>query len=202
MHGVDSDLAYDELVVGTGAVPVGRRSTVSTTSGRPMASTCCTRWATRSPLTDTLERIAPRTALIVGAGYVGLEMAEGLTARGIAVTQVEMLPEVLPTVDRELGALVRAELEATRRHRAHQHDGHAHQRAREGQASACTWRDATAERQAIAWDVDLVLVVVGVRPDTDLLTRPAPTLARAALLSSTTRWPPGFRTCGPQETAS
>jgi NADPH-dependent 2,4-dienoyl-CoA reductase/sulfur reductase-like enzyme len=48
--------------------------------------------------------------VIVGAGYIGLEMAEALTTTGLAVTQVEQLPEVLPTVDPELGALVRAEL--------------------------------------------------------------------------------------------
>ncbi len=53
-------------------------------------------------LTTSLDRLQPKTALIVGARYVGLEMAEGLTTRGIAVTQVEMLPEVLPTVDPEL----------------------------------------------------------------------------------------------------
>jgi NADPH-dependent 2,4-dienoyl-CoA reductase/sulfur reductase-like enzyme len=45
-------------------------------------------------------------------------MAEGLTARGIDVTQIEMVPEVLPTVDPELGALVHAELE---RHGVHVH---------------------------------------------------------------------------------
>ena len=72
---------------------------------------CCTPWATPLPLTASIDRIKPTTALIVGAGYVGLEMAEGLTTRGIAVTQVEMLPEVLPTVDPELGALVHAELD-------------------------------------------------------------------------------------------
>ena len=59
----------------------------------------------------TLEETAPASAVIVGAGYIGLEMAEALTARGLAVTQVEQLPEVLPTVDAELGALVRAQLE-------------------------------------------------------------------------------------------
>ena len=49
--------------------------------------------------------------MIVGAGYIGLEMAEALHARGLTVTVVEQLPNVLPTVDPELGALVRAELE-------------------------------------------------------------------------------------------
>ena len=62
-------------------------------------------------LMRTLEQQDIRRAVIVGAGYVGLEMAEALVARGVAVTQVEQLPEVLPTVDPELGALVRAELQ-------------------------------------------------------------------------------------------
>ncbi len=47
----------------------------------------------------TLEDTAPATAVIVGAGYIGLEMADALTTRGLAVTQMEQLPEVLPTVD-------------------------------------------------------------------------------------------------------
>ena len=58
-----------------------------------------------------LEERSPASALIVGAGYIGLEMAEALPARGLSVTVVEQLPEVLPTVDPELGALVHAELE-------------------------------------------------------------------------------------------
>ena len=76
------------------------------------ACTCCTRWATRSPSWRTLEQAAPASAVIVGAGYIGLEMADALTVRGLAVTQMEQLPEVLPTVDPELGALVHAELAA------------------------------------------------------------------------------------------
>ena len=58
----------------------------------------------------TLEQAAPSSAVIVGAGYIGLEMADALTVRGLKVTQMEQLPEVLPTVDPGLGALVHAEL--------------------------------------------------------------------------------------------
>ena len=57
---------------------------------------------------QTLEEHSPGSALIVGAGYIGLEMADALTLRGLSVTQMEQLPEVLPTVDPELGAHVRA----------------------------------------------------------------------------------------------
>jgi pyruvate/2-oxoglutarate dehydrogenase complex dihydrolipoamide dehydrogenase (E3) component len=53
---------------------------------------------------------APATAVVVGAGYIGLEMAEALVARGLSVTQMEQLPEVLPTVDPDIGALVHGQL--------------------------------------------------------------------------------------------
>ena len=64
-----------------------------------MACTCCTPWATPSRSSQTLETTSPANAVIVGAAYVGLEMAEALTARGLRVTQIEQLPEVLATVD-------------------------------------------------------------------------------------------------------
>ena len=51
-----------------------------------------------------------RRAVIIGAGYLGIEMAEALVMRGLEVTQVEQLPEVLPTLDPELGGMVAAEL--------------------------------------------------------------------------------------------
>ena len=81
--------------------PCAHRSKAWTTSATTTVSIYCTRWATPSPSPQPRHRPA-QAALIVGAGYVGLEMAEGLTTRGIHVTQVEMLPEVFPTVDVEL----------------------------------------------------------------------------------------------------
>ena len=61
-------------------------------------------------LTEALDR-EPTSALIVGAGYIGVEMAEALSVRGLRVTQVEALPEVLPTVDPELRQLVRQRIQ-------------------------------------------------------------------------------------------
>ncbi|QTE28522.1 FAD-dependent oxidoreductase [Pengzhenrongella sicca] len=166
--GAQSWLDYDELVVGTGAVPVrppiAGLDAVGPDDGVHLLHTM----GDTFDLTRTLETRHPATALIVGAGYVGLEMAEGLTTRGIAVTQVEMLPEVLPTVDPDLGALVHTELVS------HGVDVHT--------ATTVTRIAATPDGPArlrvdgigadgaeLAWAVDLVLVVVGVRPDTDLL---------------------------------
>ena len=108
-------LGYDKLIVGTGAVPV--RPPVSGLTGpgalgprdgvhllHSMGDTFA--------VMATLQQAAPATAVIVGAGYIGLEMADALTVRGLRVTQMEQLPEVLPTVDPELGTLVHAELAA------------------------------------------------------------------------------------------
>jgi NADPH-dependent 2,4-dienoyl-CoA reductase/sulfur reductase-like enzyme len=52
-------------------------------------------------------------ALVVGAGYIGLEMAEALIARGVAVIQVELLPRVMPNLDPTVATLVEEEV---RRH--------------------------------------------------------------------------------------
>ena len=166
-HGAQSWLDYDELVVGTGAVPVRPPIAGLDQLGPADGVHLLHSMGDTFALTHTLDTIHPRSALIVGAGYVGLEMAEGLTARGLQVTQVEMLPEVLPTVDPELGALVHAELS--------KHGVHVHTRTT---VTGITRTDGPArlhvegtgpDNQPRGWDVDLVLVVVGVRPDTDLL---------------------------------
>lgn len=48
----------------------------------------------------------PQKAVVVGAGYIGLEMAENLRQRGLAVTIVELAPQVLPPIDADMAALV------------------------------------------------------------------------------------------------
>jgi NADPH-dependent 2,4-dienoyl-CoA reductase/sulfur reductase-like enzyme len=159
-------LDYDALVVGTGAVPVrppiGGLDSLGPADGVHLLHSMGDTFA----LTTSLERMAPRTALIVGAGYVGLEMSEALTARGIAVAQVETLPEVLPTVDAALGALVRAELE---RHGVQVHTRTTVQRVARGPLHGLRVEGAGPDGEPLVWEVDLVLVVVGVRPETDLL---------------------------------
>lgn len=54
----------------------------------------------------------PKHGVIVGAGYIGLEMAEALHAHGTAVTIVEMADQVMPGLDADMAALVQAELQA------------------------------------------------------------------------------------------
>lgn len=58
-----------------------------------------------------LENKAVKTATVIGAGFIGLEMAENLKKRGLNVTIVEKAPQVLPPLDFEMAAFVKNELE-------------------------------------------------------------------------------------------
>lgn len=51
-----------------------------------------------------------KEAVVIGAGFIGLEMAENLRKRGLKVTIVEKAPHVLPPLDEEMAAFVQAEL--------------------------------------------------------------------------------------------
>ena len=98
-----SQLPYDKLVLSTGAAPVrppipgfDRVRGLAHRGGRREAG-------------ERRDR-GPRTAVVIGAGFVGLEMAENLAERGLAVTIVEAAPQVLTPLDSELAILVAAEL--------------------------------------------------------------------------------------------
>jgi NADPH-dependent 2,4-dienoyl-CoA reductase/sulfur reductase-like enzyme/rhodanese-related sulfurtransferase len=51
-----------------------------------------------------------RSAVVVGGGYIGLEMAENLVHRGVTTSIVEMLDQVMPPLDYEMAAIVHAHL--------------------------------------------------------------------------------------------
>jgi pyruvate/2-oxoglutarate dehydrogenase complex dihydrolipoamide dehydrogenase (E3) component len=92
-------------------------------------------------------------------------MAEALTARGLAVTQIEQLPEVLPTVDPDLGALVHAELAA--RGVDVVTGATVHQISKNGNGQLLV--EATgADGKSRTAAAGIVLVSTGVRPDTAL----------------------------------
>ena len=94
--GTEQLLSYDALVIGTGAVSVRPpisglvgSQTLGPDDGIHLLHSMGDTFA----LMATLENTAPTSAVIVGAGYIGLEMAEALVARGLSVTQVEALPD-------------------------------------------------------------------------------------------------------------
>jgi NADPH-dependent 2,4-dienoyl-CoA reductase/sulfur reductase-like enzyme len=167
-HGDEELVSYDQLVIGTGAVPVrppiAGLDTLGTADGVHLLHSMGDTFA----VMRTLEETAPDRAVIVGAGYIGLEMAEALTTRGLGVTQAEQLPEVLPTVDPQLGALVRAQLESrgvtvrpgTTVRRV--------SRAEPGAPARLRVDAAGPGGEPVTLHAGLVLVVTGVRPETSL----------------------------------
>jgi NADPH-dependent 2,4-dienoyl-CoA reductase/sulfur reductase-like enzyme len=54
----------------------------------------------------------PHNAVVVGGGFIGLEMAENLAHRGIAVTIVEMANQVMPPLDPEMAEYAKQRLES------------------------------------------------------------------------------------------
>jgi NADPH-dependent 2,4-dienoyl-CoA reductase/sulfur reductase-like enzyme len=166
--GGDELIGYDQLVIGTGAVPVrppiAGLDELGPGDGVHLLHSMDDTFAVMRTLEDT----GPGSAVIVGAGYIGLEMADALTIRGLAVTQIEQLPQVLPTVDLQLGALVRAQLEA---HGVEVLTGTAVKavsRAAPGAPAPLKVDAVTGEGQQVARYAGLVLVVTGVRPETSL----------------------------------
>ena len=63
---------------------------------------------------DVLENQKVKDTVVVGAGFIGLEMAENLHNRGLNVTIVEKAPHVLPPLDEEMAAFIQKELEENR----------------------------------------------------------------------------------------
>ena len=165
--GTEELISYDKLMIGTGALPVRPPISGLEELGAAGGIHLLHSMPDTFAVMRTLEQTQPASAVIVGAGYVGLEMAEALTARGIAVTQIEQLAEVFPTVDPELGALVHAELTG----RGVQVLTGATVR-RISQASAGQpgrlLVDAGTAGGSRAISADMVLVSTGVRPDTVL----------------------------------
>lgn len=167
--GVERTFAYDALVLGTGAMPIlpAIRGLAGAGALGPEAGVHLLHSMEDTfEVLRTLDSGTVERALIVGGGYIGLEMAEALTTRGLFVLQVEQLPEVLPTVDAELGAMVHAELSE---HAVDVRCGLAVrglERAADPRGRLLARCEGTRGEEVHF--ADMVLVVVGVRPDTEL----------------------------------
>jgi len=99
--------SYDKLILSPGAEPVRP----------PIPGIDSDRIFTLRNVPDTdlindyIDKHKPKRAVIVGAGYIGLEMAENLRRRGMLVAIVEMVDQVLPVIDKEMAGFVQPELQ-------------------------------------------------------------------------------------------
>lgn len=102
VDGQHRELRYDTLLIGTGACPVRPDIEGIDLPGVFALHTMEDSFAIRS----FLELKQPKSAIIVGAGYIGLEMADALTRRGIQVTVASRTKAVLASVDSLFGKLI------------------------------------------------------------------------------------------------
>jgi len=96
---VEIVLPYDDLLIATGAQPVPPPVQGLDTPGVFGVQTL----GDGQRILDALADRAPRRAVIVGGGYIGLEMAEAMQLRRLDVTLVDLAPQPMVTIERELG---------------------------------------------------------------------------------------------------
>lgn len=167
----ESEIEYDELIVGTGALPafagIAGLSDLGPEEGVHVLHSMGDTFALERHLTER----EPRTAVIIGAGYVGLEMAEGFRGRGMRVIQLQRGPEVLSTLDPELASAVHGELVE---HGVEVHTSTKVSAVEKTEAGLVVHADHFGE--TVSHAADVVLAVVGVRPNTALLKAAGATL--------------------------
>lgn len=120
----------------------------------------------------------PRNAVIIGAGYIGLEMAEALTRRGLDVALLQRSSEVLSTFDPSLASLIHAELT---HHRVHVQTSTTVRRIRRGKNGLILMAKSPTGPHEIR--TDLVLAATGVHPNTRLLTSAGASLGPGAAIA-------------------
>ena len=155
--GGDYALGFDQLVLGTGAVPVRPDIAGFDAPGVYGVQTLDDGEAVRAAVAAD----GARRAVVVGGGYIGLEMAEAFVERGLEVTVVDAAPQPLSTLDPDVGALI---ADAVRALGITLHSGEEVTGIRTGAAGEAIGV-LTAEREIPA---DVVVLGLGVRPNTAL----------------------------------
>ncbi|GAA5050420.1 FAD-dependent oxidoreductase [Nocardia callitridis] len=155
--GQESWTAYDKLVIATGATPIRPDLPGIDAPGVHGVQTLDDGQA----LIETLEQTAGTRAVVVGAGYIGVEMAEALINRGYSVTMVNRGSEPMSTLDPDMGASVRAAMAGMGIEVIGDAEVTELRTGADGRVSAVV--TAAAEYPA-----DVVVLGIGVRPQTDL----------------------------------
>ncbi|MCT9006012.1 FAD-dependent oxidoreductase [Streptomyces rhizosphaerihabitans] len=159
--GAEAWTSYDKLVIATGARPVRPNLPGADAPGVHGVQTLDDGQA----LLDTLAVTEGRRAVVVGAGYIGVEMAEALINRGYEVTVVNRGKEPMSTLDPDMGRLVHTAMEGLGITMVDDSEVSEFLTGDDGRVRAVVTDDAT-------YPADVVVLGIGVRPET--------TLARAA----------------------
>jgi NADPH-dependent 2,4-dienoyl-CoA reductase/sulfur reductase-like enzyme len=102
----ESWVGFDDLVIATGGLP--RRPPLENSAARGIFGVQTL--GDGLAVLSFLEQTQPRRAVVVGGGYIGLEMAEALLIQGLDVTVIEQLPQPMGSFDPDMGEAIRKEL--------------------------------------------------------------------------------------------
>ena len=148
--------SYDKLILSPGAEPVKP----------PIPGVDSDRIFTLRNVPDTdlindfIDKHEPKRAVIVGAGYIGLEMAENLRRRGMLVAIVEMVDQVLPVMDKEMAGFIQPEL-------------HKHNIALWLDDAVANFRPSNSKlivglKSGMELSCEIVILAIGVKPEVKL----------------------------------
>jgi len=172
---------YDRLIIATGA-----RAVLPKLSGIELENVFTLRTLQDGlRIKSFVDQTQPRTVVIVGAGYIGLELAEALSKRGLQVHLVEMLDQVMPNMDEDMAGVIREELE---KQKVKLYLSNA-LRALEGQGRV---------EQVLLGDgrkisAEMVIISIGVKPNTDFALTGGIQLGRSGAIAVNERMQTNIR---------
>jgi len=149
LSGEKYQITYDKLVLSPGASPV-----VPPIPGIERAMTLRTVEDVEKIFNRVLEK--PQSAVVIGGGFIGVEIAENLTHKGIATTVVEASPQLLAPLDPEMATLVAGEM---KRNGVTLHLGVSASEISEKEVKLSDGTEISAE---------MIILAIGVRPDIKL----------------------------------
>ena len=104
--GVENEYSYDKLLISIGAKPI-----VPPIKNIDLEGVFTLRTLEDGiNLKEYIRRKSPKKGLILGAGYIGMEVAEAFSQKGIGVIMVEKMPGILGTMDNEITEIVEEEI--------------------------------------------------------------------------------------------
>ncbi len=153
-------IRYDRLVIATGATPIRPSLPGGALEGVFLLHTMDDSFAVHRHLSER----QPEAAVLIGAGYIGLEMADALKQRGLDVTLLSRSATVLPTIDPAFGRLVGDELQRNGVRVLTSVSAVGVEQISDGKRPRLCVTDSAGERH----QTDMVIFAVGVHPNSAL----------------------------------
>ena len=155
--GTEQIFPYEKLIIATGALPI-----LPSIDGIALKRVSTVRGLTDAKkIRALLDTGKLHHAVVIGGGFIGLEMAENLARHGMSVSVVELKPDILPGFDPEMAALAKNHLVE---HGVQVYTGEAVTRIL-GNAHG---EAVGVETDARTLDAELVILSAGIRPNTEV----------------------------------